>query len=97
MQAQFNLDRFIKAQGTKYFNALKEIKNGRKETHWMWFIFPQIQGLGLSEVSQFYAIKNIKEATLYLEHPVLGSRLFEITKALIEIEGKTANQGFWKS
>ena len=94
MTAQYNLNRFIDAQESKFQNALKEIKNGRKQSHWMWFIFPQIAGLGFSETARFYAIKDIFEASLYLEHPVLGSRLIEISKALLESEGKTANQIF---
>ncbi len=94
MRAQYNLQRFIDAQESKFQKALNEIKNGRKQSHWMWFIFPQIAGLGFSETSKFYAIKNIAEASLYLEHHVLGFRLIEISKALLEIEGKTANQVF---
>jgi uncharacterized protein (DUF1810 family) len=94
MTAQYNLKRFIDAQESKFQNALNEIKNGRKQSHWMWFIFPQIAGLGISETAKFYAIKDIVEASLYLEHPVLGSWLIEISKALLEIEGKTANQIF---
>ncbi len=94
MKAQYNLKRFIDAQESKFQNALNEIKNGRKQSHWMWFIFPQIAGLGFSETAKFYAIKNIEEASLYLQHPVLDSRLIEISQALLEIEGKSANQIF---
>ncbi len=94
MTDQYNLKRFIDAQESKFQNALNEIKNGRKQSHWMWFIFPQIAGLGYSETSKFYAIKDTVEASLYLEHFVLGSRLIEISEALIKIEGKTANQIF---
>ncbi|MEO6329361.1 MAG: DUF1810 domain-containing protein [Ginsengibacter sp.] len=94
MTAHYNLKRFTDAQESNFPKALNEIKNGRKESHWMWFIFPQIAGLGFSEMAKFYAIKDIHEATLYLEHAVLGNRLIEISKALTEIEKKTANQVF---
>ncbi|MEO6453498.1 MAG: DUF1810 domain-containing protein [Ginsengibacter sp.] len=94
MPVQYNLKRFTDAQESKFKNAMREIRNGRKQTHWMWFIFPQIAGLGFSETSKFYAIKDTVEANLYLEHPVLGSRLIEISKALLEIKTKTANHIF---
>ncbi len=94
MTDQYNLQRFLDAQEIKFKNALNEIKNGKKQSHWMWFIFPQIAGLGFSETSKFYAIKDKIQASHYLEHPVLGSRLIEISKALLVIEGKTANQIF---
>lgn len=94
MTAKYNLKRFLDAQESKFQSALNEVKNGRKQSHWMWFIFPQIQGLGFSETSKFYAIKDIEEARLYLEHFVLGSRLIEISKALLAVEGRTANQIF---
>lgn len=89
-----NLQRFLTAQQTTYQQALAEIKSGRKQSHWMWFIFPQIAGLGFSETSKLYAIKNCEEAELYIQHAILGSRLIEISKALLNIEGKTANQVF---
>jgi uncharacterized protein (DUF1810 family) len=89
-----NLSRFLEAQDHSYAQALGEIRNGRKTGHWMWYIFPQIAGLGYSETAQFYAIKDIAEARAYLRHPVLGSRLVEISKALLDIGGKTANQIF---
>jgi uncharacterized protein (DUF1810 family) len=94
MPTENNLKRFLDAQETSFQNALSEIKNGRKQSHWMWYIFPQIEGLGFSELSMFYAIGDIDEANQYLEHPVLGSRLIEISKALLTIEGKSANQIF---
>jgi uncharacterized protein (DUF1810 family) len=87
-----DLARFLDAQASSYEQALSEIKNGRKHSHWMWFIFPQLQGLGHSETARFYAIKDLKEAQLYLQHPVLGPRLIEISKAMLAVEGKTANQ-----
>ncbi len=89
-----DLNRFLDAQKNDYAIALSEIENGKKRSHWMWYIFPQIAGLGLSETSRFYAVKNRAEAELYLAHPVLGARLVEISEALLEIEGKTANQIF---
>ncbi len=88
------LERFLAAQQDRYQQALREIKHGRKQTHWMWFIFPQIAGLGFSETSKLYAIKHRDEAALYMEHTILGPRLVEISKALLDIEGKTANQIF---
>ncbi len=89
-----NLKRFLDAQENDFERALAEIKRGRKQSHWMWYIFPQIAGLGFSETSRFYAVKDRAEAELYLAHPVLGARLVEISEALLEIEGKTANQIF---
>ena len=94
MSDNYNLNRFLEAQESTYQTALNEIKNGRKRSHWMWFIFPQVAGLGFSETSKFYAIKSIAEATAYLNHPVLGKRLIEITDELLSLEGKTANQIF---
>jgi len=92
MTAESNLKRFLDAQATDYDRALAEIKTGRKQSHWMWYIFPQIAGLGVSETARFYAIKDLQEAHDYLQHPVLGSRLVEISKALLGVESKTANQ-----
>ena len=89
-----DLKRFLDAQENDFERALAEIKRGRKQSHWMWYIFPQIAGLGSSETSRFYAVKTKAEAELYLAHPVLGARLVEISEALLEIEGKTANQIF---
>jgi len=88
------LIRFLDAQNQVYLKALSEIKNGKKETHWMWYIFPQIKGLGSSETAKYYAIKDLKEATAYLEHPILGKHLVEITKEVLNIHGKTAAQIF---
>jgi len=80
-----SLSRFIKAQDGSYELALKEIKNGKKTSHWMWYIFPQINGLGHSEMARFYAIKNLNEARTYLHHPVLGERLVEISSELLNL------------
>ena len=90
MEDKFNLKRFIDAQSNSYERALDEIKNGRKTSHWMWFIFPQYCGLGRSSTSIKYAINSEEEAIGYLKHPILGSRLLEITKAFLSIENKTA-------
>lgn len=94
MSDRFDLKRFLDAQEGIYPRALSEIKGGRKRSHWMWFVFPQIAGLGRSEMNVRYAIKNVDEARAYLEHPVLGERLREISRAVMEVEGKTAYQIF---
>lgn len=86
MTTNYNLQRFLNAQEKDYSIALSEIKNGKKKSHWMWYIFPQIQGLGFSETSKFYAIKNLREAEDFLNHPVLGSRLIEICNELLNLE-----------
>ena len=83
-----DLSRFLKAQETTYPAALAEIKAGKKHTHWMWFVFPQHKGLGMSDTSVFYAINSIDEAKAFLNHPVLGARLTEITQALMNLENK---------
>ena len=80
-----DLNRFLKAQEDTYINALEEIKTGKKRSHWMWFIFPQIRGLGQSKVSNYYATQNFEEAVLYLENSLLKSRLLEISQALLEL------------
>ena len=78
-----SLERFVKAQENTYETALNEIKNGKKETHWMWFIFPQLRGLGTSSISRYYGLEGIEEARAYLEHPVLSERLYNICDALL--------------
>ncbi len=80
------LERFVKAQEHDYGRALQEIKNGRKESHWMWYIFPQLQGLGHSPTAQYYAIKDREEAERYIKHPLLGSRLLEISAELLKLK-----------
>ena len=90
---KFNLQRFLKAQDTNVSNyavALEEIKNGRKITHWIWYIFPQIEGLGYSPASEFYAISGLDEARAYFAHPTLKERLIEISNALLAHQGKSA-------
>ena len=78
-----SLDRFLVAQEHSYDTALREIRSGHKRSHWMWYIFPQIAGLGMSYTAQLYAIKDIEEARQYIAHPVLGARLIEISNALL--------------
>lgn len=80
------LERFRKAQETDYDTALSEIRSGRKRSHWMWYIFPQIHGLGRTGISQYYSIQSLKEAQDYIHDPVLGKRLVEISNALLELE-----------
>jgi len=84
------LSRFLDAQNQVYLKALSEIKNGHKSSHWMWYIFPQLAGLGHSDTAKFYAIKDLQEASDYLNHPVLGKHLIEIASALLEINSKSA-------
>lgn len=81
----YDLQRFVDAQQGVYSQVLSELRAGRKRSHWIWFIFPQITGLGSSPVSQHYAIKSLAEARAYLAHPVLGSRLLECTQLLVEL------------
>ena len=81
-----SLSRFLDAQKDTYTIALNEIKKGRKSSHWMWYIFPQIRGLGFSETSKYYAIKDKSEAQEYLNHEILGQRLIEISTALLQLE-----------
>mgnify|MGYP000377350003 CR=1 FL=1 len=84
------LDRFLTAQERSYDTALSEIKNGRKRSHWMWYIFPQIAGLGMSSTAQYYSIADIDEAREYITHPVLGARLLEISRALLTLDSSDA-------
>ena len=89
-----NLDRFVEAQEDDYEQALAEIKSGRKRSHWMWYIFPQFDGLGFSSISKQYAIKSRAEAEAYLAHPVLGPRLIECTEAALHVDGRSAREIF---
>lgn len=89
-----DLQRFLDAQNYSYSAALKEIRNGKKKTHWMWYIFPQIQGLGHSPIAQKYAIKDIQEAKDYLQNPTLRSRLEEICQAALEVESDDPSEVF---
>ena len=94
MSKDKDLSRFLTAQKSDYEIALAEIKNGRKTSHWMWYIFPQIAGLGLTDTSRFYSIKDSEEAAEYLEHPVLGKRLIEISKELLKLKSNNARMIF---
>ena len=90
----FELKRFVVAQAADYQRALEEIRTGRKRSHWMWYIFPQLAGLGSSPTSQRYAIKSLAEARAYLEHPVLGPRLCEAVAEVLAVEGRSAHEIF---
>lgn len=96
MSDEFDLARFVSAQdrGGTYESALAEIRAGRKTSHWMWFVFPQIAGLGQSPISKTYAISSLAEARAYLEHPVLGPRLEECVRALLDLPDRTAEEIF---
>ena len=88
-QDPFNLKRFLGAQESFYADALKEIKQGYKQSHWIWFIFPQMRGLGHSSMAENYGITSIEEARAYLENPTLKKRLIEISTALLQHKGKS--------
>ncbi len=90
----FDLTRFVRAQDTVYGQALSEIRSGRKRSHWMWYIFPQLDGLGFSSTSRFYGIKNRDEASAYLAHPLLGPRLRECAEAALAVAGRSAREIF---
>ena len=89
-----DLSRFVEAQEDDYARALAEIHSGRKQSHWMWYVFPQFDGLGSSPMSQRYAIKSIAEAEAYLRHPILGPRLVECAEASAALQGTSAAQVF---
>lgn len=90
----FDLNRFLEAQEGVYAHALAELRAGRKTSHWMWFVFPQIDGLGRSATARRYAIRSMDEARAYLAHPVLGARLRECTQAVMRLENRTASDIF---
>ena len=94
MEDPHNLERFIEAQRADYERALAEIRSGRKRSHWMWYIFPQIEGLGFSAMSQRYAVRSTAEARAYLEDPVLGARLRTCAEALVSLEGRSVEEIF---
>lgn len=91
MTDPFNLERFVQAQNPVFRDIEGELARGRKQSHWMWFVFPQIAGLGFSTMSQRYAIGSRAEAVAYLAHPVLGPRLIECTRLVLAVEGRTIN------
>jgi uncharacterized protein (DUF1810 family) len=94
MTDAFDLQRFIEAQAPVYTQVCAELRRGRKATHWMWFVFPQIGGLGASTISRLYAIGSSAEAHAYLAHPLLGARLRECTALTLGVEGRTAHEIF---
>lgn len=89
-----DLSRFVEAQRSTYERALAELRGGRKRSHWMWYVFPQLAGLGHSATSHRYAIANADEAKAYLEHPLLGPRLVECAGAVLEVTGRSAYEIF---
>jgi uncharacterized protein (DUF1810 family) len=91
MTDPFGLDRFVQAQNPVFRAVQGELARGRKQSHWMWFVFPQVAGLGFSAMSQRYAIGSRAEAEAYLAHPVLGPRLLECTSLVLAVEGRTIN------
>ena len=90
----YDLGRFVQAQADCYARALGEIRSGRKRSHWMWYLFPQLDGLGFSPTSRRYAIKSVAEAEAYLRHPTLGPRLLECGEAALGVEGRSALEIF---
>lgn len=90
----YSLRRFVQAQEDDYEQALSEIRSGRKRSHWMWYIFPQYDGLGSSATSKRYAIRSLAEAEAYMRHPVLGPRLTECAEAALAVEGQSASEVF---
>ena len=90
----FDLAHFVRAQEADYDRALGELRAGRKRTHWMWYIFPQLVGLGTSHLANRYAVRSLDEARAYLAHPLLGPRLTACAEAAVSVEGKTANDIF---
>jgi uncharacterized protein (DUF1810 family) len=90
----FDLQRFIDAQDRDYPAVIEELSAGRKRSHWIWYVFPQVQGLGESAMSRKYAIAGTDEAKAYWEHPLLGARLRECTQLVLDVEGRTAQQIF---
>ena len=90
----YQLQRFVDAQDAVYARALEELRRGRKESHWMWVVFPQMAGLGRSTMSERYAIRSDDEARAYLAHPTLGARLTECAEAVLAVEGRSAREIF---
>ncbi|WP_287814737.1 DUF1810 domain-containing protein [Pseudomonas sp.] len=94
MMDTYNLQRFVEAQRPVFEQALRELNQGQKRTHWMWFVFPQIAGLGLSDTARHYAISGAGEAVAYLQHPVLGPRLLQATAAVSALKGRPVGEIF---
>jgi len=89
---KYNLSRFLEAQLATYEGALLELARGRKESHWIWYIFPQIKGLGRSDTAKLYSIKSLEEGKAYLEHPLLGQRLVESCKVLLSLKDASMDE-----
>ena len=89
---QYNLNRFIEAQMATYEGVILELARGRKESHWIWYIFPQIDGLGRSDIAKLYSIKSLEEGKAYLEHPVLGPRLIKACEILLSLEDASMDE-----
>lgn len=94
MANPFDLERFVAAQDPIYGRVIAELRRGMKQTHWMWFVFPQIAGLGRSAMAERYAITSLHEARAYLDHRILGARLIECTQAVLDVEGRSAHAIF---
>ena len=94
MSDPFNLQRFVEAQDAVYVGVVAELSAGSKQSHWMWFIFPQIAGLGTSPMAAKYAVSSLEEAKAYLAHPVLSARLEECAELALVVEGRTAREIF---
>lgn len=90
----YDLARFVRAQEHDYERALSEIRSGKKRTHWIWYIFPQIDGLALSSTAKHYSIKSLAEAGAYLDHPILGPRLLECAEEVVRVEDRSATEIF---
>jgi uncharacterized protein (DUF1810 family) len=90
----YDLSRFVRAQEDDYQQVLLEIRNGQKYSHWMWYIFPQIDGLAFSSTAKYFSIKSLQEAKTYLDHPILGPRLLECVEAVMRVEGRSATDIF---
>jgi uncharacterized protein (DUF1810 family) len=94
MDDPYDLNRFVVAQNPAYGRVLQELQSGEKRSHWIWYIFPQIEGLGFSNMAKRFAIASRAEAESYLQHPILGARLMECTKLVLDVKGRTIEQIF---
>ncbi|MFT5610070.1 MAG: hypothetical protein ACI9LU_000562 [Polaribacter sp.] len=94
MANKCNLERFVLAQENSYDEVKSELRSGQKQSHWMWFVFPQIRGLGYSDIAQKYGISCTEEANAYVTHPILGSRLIECCNLILDIQGRNAHYIF---
>ena len=94
MSNENDLQRFVDAQDSRIFDAMVELRGGRKRTHWMWFVFPQLRGLGHSQMAWHFGLQSVDEAAAYLAHPVLGQRLRECVELVLAVRGRTAHEIF---